>query len=127
MKASCLALFVITLFTGCQTRLSHDEKLVAWNGVIRQGSMVSVTHVNPGVYPSETLAYANADLGRKIRDITGDFYADCLLVPQIHGYDIVILSKRYLTEAQKEEIYSYIEKAVDKAWTETEIYRKKSE
>ena len=112
------------ILSGCQEPLSSEENLIAMNGVIRQGSMVSVTHSTPGVYPSETLAYANGELRRKIRVLTGDLYADCLLIPQISGYEIVILSKRYLTDAENEQMHRYIEEAIDKPQKETEIYRR---
>ncbi len=127
MKPPIPILLASVILSGCQTRFTPEQELIAWNGVIRQGSTVSVTHARPGVYPSETLAYANEKLSIRIREITHDSGADCFIVPTIGGYNIVILSKHYLTTTENEQMHKYVSDALETAWKDTEIYRKKEE
>ena len=118
------AILLAGLLSGCQSNFTADEKILARNGLLRQGGATFCGHAPPGCYPSEVLAYANAAIKTKMSDITGDLRSECFIAPVIGGYELVILSKKDLTDKQRHQISRYVDVALATAWKETEIYRR---
>jgi len=113
------AVLLIACLSACTRKQSSDLES---NGVIRSGSHVHITHTLPGGYSAPVLAIANSKLDDFVSRLGSDTKIECVLVPQIAGYDIVILSRRRLTEEEEKKVKEFVDVAIAEAQKEAHIY-----
>ncbi|MBI2517839.1 MAG: hypothetical protein HYV95_13125 [Opitutae bacterium] len=112
-------ILLVVCLSACTRKLSPDLES---DRVIRSGSHVHITHTLPGGYSAPVLAIANSKLDDFVSRLGSDVQIECVLVPQIAGYDVVILSRRRLTKEEEKKVNEFVDAAVAEAQKEAHIY-----
>ena len=105
----------LVAFSSCSTLSDSD---LALNGVIESGWRVSNSHNWMGGIPSEVFADANSELDTFINKLTDGDSDRCLLVPQVYGYDVVILTHKRLSDRDEKRVRAFVDTAISQAQTE---------
>jgi hypothetical protein len=91
-----------------------EENDRAYNGFIASGWRVHISHywMGEGI-SSEAFAWANSKLATTFPKFTGHYGDQCLLIPDLSGYQIVILTQKRLSDRQSGRVHSLTDAALD--------------